>query len=207
MTWGRAVGSALLTLWLVLVGLGAAWLMRYENQPGPTALAPDPWPPPSRLPREPQRWTLLLFLHPHCPCSQASLTEVAALRREVPTLATVMIFCRPEGTPDGWEKGDLWDQAAALPGATIITDTGDTERRRFGAVTSGQVLLYDGQGRLRYVGGMTRARGQTGENPGRTAITQLLRGETARTTTAPVFGCPLVETCTEQRECPCPPRP
>lgn len=43
--------------------------------------------------------------------------------------------------------------------------------RRFGAYTSGQVMLYDTDRRLAFNGGITGSRGHEGNNKGRQAIT------------------------------------
>ena len=57
-----------------------------------------------------------------------------------------------------WARTGLWDQAEAIPGVRIWTDVGAVEARRFGAATSGLVLVYDASGRLVFQGGITPAR-------------------------------------------------
>jgi hypothetical protein len=108
-------------------------------------------------------------------------------------LRTFVVFCKPKGVADGWEKTALWWQAAGMKGFDVSCDDQDEERRRFGARTSGQVLLFDRRGRLAYSGGITRARGQAGANPGRSAIEAILRGQSPATRSGPVFGCPLID--------------
>jgi hypothetical protein len=184
-----------ISLWLALVGAGFCWLAIHESRPGAAADGPRVWPADSRLSRDPGRWTLVLFLHPHCPCSKATLDE---LFNVIPQYAgrarTYVIFCKPGGTPDGWEKTATWRRADSIGGVTVCTDEDDTERRCFGALTSGQVFLYDNHdGRLCYCGGITRARGMAGQNPGRQAIESLLSGGPATIYEGPVFGCPLVD--------------
>ena len=135
-----------------------------------------------------------MFLHPHCPCSRASLEELGhLLSSNSDELRAFVIFCKPEGAPDGWEKTALWQQAAGMKGIDVSSDDQDQERRRFGARTSGQVLLFDRRGRLAYSGGITRARGQAGANPGRSAVEAILRGQPPSSRSGPVFGCPLVD--------------
>lgn len=190
----RASFAAGLAAWVTVVGTGFGWLALYESRPGPAAESPGDWPSPSRLSRDPGRWTLVMFLHPRCPCSRASLDELGGL---LPghgnQVRAIVLFCIPPGAPPGWEKAAAWRQATAMKGVTVFCDDGDEERCRFGPETSGHVLLYDPGGVLRFSGGITRARGQAGENPGRSAVESLLRGLSPPAWEGPVFGCPLVD--------------
>jgi hypothetical protein len=52
-------------------------------------------------------------------------------------------------------------------------------------------LLYDTAGRLLFSGGITAARGHSGDNAGREAIVALLAGAPTDRTQTPVFGCKL----------------
>ncbi len=68
--------------------------------------------------------------------------------------------------------------------------------KRFGARTSGLFFVYDADGRLRFRGGLTAARGHEGDNAGLEAAVATVRGETPETSSAgiarsPVFGCAL----------------
>lgn len=72
-----------------------------------------------------------------------------------------------------------------------MDDKGGIKAARFGAVVSGQSMLFDRDGQLLFNGGITIARGHTGESPGRVAIVSLVTtGKSARNA-APVFGCTL----------------
>ena len=127
-----------------------------------------------------------------CDCTRASLAELAeVLARAVTRPKTYLLFLRPEGLADGWEQTDLWQTAASLPDVTVIRDEDGLEARRFGAATSGQTLLYDADGTLRFSGGITGSRGHEGENAGRVALINLLNHGTADHAGTSVFGCPL----------------
>jgi hypothetical protein len=100
------------------------------------------------------------------------------------------LFLKPPGSSEDWEKTDLWQSAASIPGVNVVVDSG-VEAQRFHAVTSGQTVLYDAEGRLLFSGGITSSRGHSGDNAGRSAIVSLLNtGETEAAGTS-VFGCPL----------------
>jgi hypothetical protein len=196
--------------WASAIALGFAGLAVYESRPGAAAAAPWEWPARTRLTRDPDRWTLVMFLHPRCPCSQASLQELAELLSGNPAqVRTILLCCKPPGVPDGWEQGETWRQAVSMKHVTVQIDENDEERSHFGVQTSGHVLLYDPSGRLRYDGGITRARGHVGANVGRAAVEALLRGETPPVDSGPVFGCPLVgpETSDSEKGCRCLERP
>jgi len=110
-------------------------------------------------------------------------------------VAATVLFVKPEGFDEGWEHTDLWQEAARIPGVSVVSDEGG-EAARFGAFTSGQALLYDSNGNLLFSGGITSARGHEGDNNGVNAIQSLVAsagadaGPRAESTT-PVFGCPL----------------
>jgi hypothetical protein len=104
-----------------------------------------------------------------------------------------VFFLKPTSVPDDWERTDLWRSAASIPGVQVWADPDGAEARRFHAATSGLALLYDGDGRLRFCGGITRARGHAGDNPGREALRALLLEGGPGPTQTPVFGCPLFE--------------
>ena len=71
---------ALLFAWAAVVSGGFAVLMRYKSTPGEAHRPPAQWPRESRLQRASgQRATLVLFAHPECPCTRASVTELARL--------------------------------------------------------------------------------------------------------------------------------
>jgi hypothetical protein len=186
--------------WLLGVGFGLRWHWSYGSRPGPPAAPPRRHPRGGPFPPRPGRPTLLLFAHPRCPCTRASIAELARL---IPlgrgVLDAGVFFVRPEGLPGDVMRGPLWRDAAAIPGVRVAQDAGGAVARGFGARTSGQVLLYDGEGRLRFSGGITPARGEAGDSAGRAAILALLppgangpADRAARRAESPVFGCSLL---------------
>ena len=136
-------------LWLVAVGSGLAVLIRYESTAGPRADAVRVWPGDSGLPRSSGQPTLIVLAHPQCPCTRASLSELNVIMQRFRGRVTAhVLFVRPPGTPDGWERTDTWRRAEEIPGAVVRLDRDGVEAKRFRAFTSGQTLVYDGGGRL-----------------------------------------------------------
>ena len=109
-------------------------------------------------------------------------------------LKTVVLFVRPVGTPVGWEKTDLWESAASIPGVSVFSDDNGVEAQRFGAETSGQAILYSTDGRLLFQGGITAGRGHEGDNAGEDSIVALVHGRERAYRQTTVFGCPLCGT-------------
>lgn len=188
----RTILSAAILLWASLTCAGIGLLWNYESAPGAAAAARERWPAESRLRPAADRATLVMLAHPRCPCTRASLGELARLLARARGRAEAyVLFVKPTDSPDGWEQTDLMGEAAAIPGVTVVRDDEGVEARRFRAATSGQTMLYDARGSLLFSGGITSARGHEGDNAGRAAVVSLLtEGEAGRGTT-PVFGCPL----------------
>lgn len=184
--------------WCATVGAGLLALSAYATSPGDPGARSGRWPADSPIARHCDRPTMLLFLHPRCPCSRASVAE---LERIVATagdrVAAHVIVFKPTGAPASWVRTGVWAHASAIPGIEIWTDEGGFVARRFGAATSGQVLLYDAAGRLTFQGGITVSRAHQGESLGGAAVSRLIVSEANAITCSPVFGCPLLRTRSE----------
>jgi hypothetical protein len=114
-------------------------------------------------------------------------------------LRAYVLFVKPHDYPESWSNTDLWLTAASIPGVTVLVDQDGIEANRFDASTSGQVLLYDQNGRLEFRGGITESRGHSGDNAGRSAVEALVNGRVAARDQTPVFGCPLFDPDSECR--------
>ncbi|HEV8702951.1 MAG TPA: hypothetical protein VGV60_16900 [Candidatus Polarisedimenticolia bacterium] len=179
-------------LWLLVVGAGMAGLWAYARSPGAAGSAPSTWPAGSSIHPESDRATLVMLVHPHCPCTRASIHELDRLMARTQGLFLAhVLFLLPAGVEGDWTQTDLWRTAAAIPGVEVAIDANGRESALFGAVTSGLTLLYSPYGRLLFEGGITQARGHEGDNPGADAIASLLRGDPTGQHRAPVFGCSL----------------
>lgn len=189
---GRFILVTACAAWALMIGVGLGFLWSYENTPGPTAAPPSRWPSDSRIQLATDRATLIMLTHPHCPCTRASISELARLMAQAQGRVTAYaLFLKPVDSSEDWEKTDLWQSAASIPGVTVVVDDDGVEAQRFHAATSGQTVLYDAEGHLLFSGGITGSRGHSGDNAGRSAIVSLLNiGEAERAETA-AFGCPL----------------
>jgi hypothetical protein len=182
------------TLWGLAVGTGLAMILNYENASGFAGTAPPHWLSGTPIPLDPNRVTLIMFAHPRCPCTRASLEELNhLLARSDGRIAAYVFFFKPAGYPKDWTRTDLWRSAAAIPGVKVQDDVDDALARKFGAETSGYVLLYDMHGELLFRGGITGSRGHAGDNSGENAIILLATGQKTSVTETPVYGCSLMD--------------
>jgi hypothetical protein len=198
----RAMLLIVVVVWLSLVITGLWFLWGYENTPAAAAAAPSQWPSNSQIQPEKDHATLVVLAHPHCPCTRATIGELAAIMAHCQgRLTAYVLFIKPEGVSDDWEMTDLWKSASSIPGVTVLQDVDGREARLFHAASSGQTVLYDPQGRLLFSGGITGSRGHSGDNAGRSAIVSLVNAEIPDRTETYVFGCPLFD---PQSECQVP---
>ena len=181
-------------LWLAGVGAGIRELWNYESFPGSGGRTPRIWPDETLLHLGSQGTTLVMALHPRCPCSRATLGELAELMAaNRGSLNAYVLYYQPKDADRDWAKTDLWTKARAIRGVTPVIDVGGRETRRFGGATSGHTSLYDAQGRLLFTGGITLARGHAGNNPGRTAVASWASRHGSTVAETPVFGCSIFE--------------
>jgi hypothetical protein len=183
-----------MALWLACLGVGFSLLWRYKSTPGRVMQThPAKWPNDTALTRDPTRHTLVMFAHPRCPCTQASVSELGRLMAELHgSLAAYVVVVKLEGVDQGWELASLGQRASLIPGVRVVRDPDGHEAARFGALTSGLALVYDGRGDLQFAGGITASRGHEGDSFGKRRIVSLVATGTADRRTSPVFGCALV---------------
>jgi hypothetical protein len=180
-------------LWISGIVGGQILLARYETAPGVAGSPPQHWPAESRIPLSDRGHTLVMFAHPRCPCTRASLAELAKIRaRSTDSVTPWVVFFKPSRAAVDWDQTDQWFTAAEIPGVYVLRDVDGVEARRFHAMTSGQTMLYNSAGELVFSGGITLARGQQGDNAGRSAIESLLRQSAPKAQQTPTFGCPII---------------
>ncbi len=97
------------TVWFLTVSAGVAFLWNYENTPGAAAAAaPDQWPANSQIQRATDRATLVMMVHPHCPCTRASVGELARLMAQTQGRVTAyVLFNKPLSLSKDWEQTDM----------------------------------------------------------------------------------------------------
>jgi hypothetical protein len=182
----RHLGVAVMAAcWIICTGFFYGQMVSFKTTPGLSAAHP-----PEFWATESDKPTLIVFLHPKCTCSRASLAQVAKLQSRVPDgFHTILVLWQsPNGNSD-WAKLPQPDSGQLLH-YQLVLDNGGLMARRFDAHTSGQAFVYDSRGRLRFSGGLTSSRGDSENGP---AFSTLLRVITnpGSSKPMPVFGCSL----------------
>ena len=180
-----------LAAWSSVVAGGYFLLVDYSSSPGPASTIAASWPEGMELPLDRTQPTLVIFAHPRCPCTRASLRELERVLARAPGAKAHVIFFTVPGGDGSWARTDLWDFAVSLPGTAVHVDQGGRMALAFGAATSGEVAVYSPAGALLFQGGLTPSRGHQGDSNGARAVLAALRGERALIGTSPVFGCLL----------------
>jgi hypothetical protein len=187
---------------LTIVSLGFTILLNYESTPGQSSNSKSNWIPCRSMALASPLFTLVMVVHPQCPCTQASISELAiVMARCHNKVKAYVVLVRPGAFPPGWEQSDLWRRANEIPGVSTVVDERGSLSQRLKAATSGQCYLYNAQGDLLFSGGITGGRGHEGDNFGVDAVTATVFGSQAKHST-PVFGCPLfnAQTVTRSKE-------
>jgi hypothetical protein len=178
--------------WTAGIAFGLRTLLSYESTPGEIGAVPPNWPSTSQIERLTDRPTLIMLAHPRCPCTRASVAELAELMARLQgKVYAYVLFLQPAHADAQWEDTSLQRSAAAIPGVKVQSDVDGVEASRFGAETSGHTLLFDRAGHLLFSGGITEFRGHVGDNTGERAIESLLNGQAPARTATSVFGCAL----------------
>ena len=180
--------------WVCTVALGLIVLFRYETTAGAVGSIGSQWPAGSKVELASDGLTLVMFAHPQCPCTRASMTELERIVAHAQgKVRSYVLFYRPGDGGADWDNTGLRRSAAAIPGVTVLSDIDGTEAHRFGSTTSGHTFLFDENGRLLFAGGITATRGHAGDNVGENAIVSLINSRTSQRDRTLVFGCSLVK--------------
>ncbi len=103
-------------LWIATVAFGLQTLFQYENTPGRVGALPRAWPA-SQIERSSDRPTLIMLAHPHCPCTRASVGELAQIMARLQgKVAAYVLLVKPKEAGRDWEETDLVRSAEAIPG-------------------------------------------------------------------------------------------
>ena len=179
---------------VLAIALGWYQLFAFSTKPGAQFTAPAHLPQdiPNILsssfsPATPAPPLLLVFVHPRCSCTSATLAELDQLLSSAPNPVRIALV-----TYSSPAVNRPIDPAAALHHpAKVVLDPGGALARRFGAATSGELILYSPSGQLLFQGGITPMRSETGDNAGADALRLALATGRSQTKAVSVFGCSI----------------
>jgi len=187
----NAVIALAALIWFAAIAAGYRRVLAYSLTPGAAATPPRQWPSSIRFRKNPEGPTIVMLAHPRCPCTRSSLTELNEIMQRAPNARGYIFFLRPTDFDRHWARTDSWNTARRIPRLTSIVDDDGIEAARFGAHTSGQVIVYDHAGRLVFSGGITPSRGHVGDSAGEKRVAALLAGKSADSSDSHVYGCAL----------------
>ena len=196
--------------WLGLVACGLGALANYGATPGAVGEVPNVWPTDASegLTLAQGSLTIVLAVHPRCPCTRATINELErtlARAGEQPTIYALIFEPATEDDTDpdeSFARTQIRARLSELPGVVMVRDPGSEIASRFGAMTSGHTIVYDADGSLQFSGGLTPTRAHEGPNTGSASLIELLNGGPVIASDAPVYGCPL---CPDSLTTTCPP--
>lgn len=198
----------LVAIWSVLV-FGCFFLVipGIGKDPSLPSVGTMQWPASSEIPRYSDSGHLVVFVHPYCPCTRATLKNLDELEAS-DQLTITIVQLRTERLQTYHSPISSIASLVEKNGWNHFMDTEGSEAKRFNALTSGECWLFDSDGVLRFVGGITASRGHAGGNQGletlKTLILQM-NNEAADVPNLvdrmqklnhplaqhPTFGCPL----------------
>jgi hypothetical protein len=176
---------------------GFVVLWKYAATPGAESEVAVHWPVESKIPAALHQPNLVVFIHPACPCTKATLAHLQSIvdRHSLSVQILKMLPADPSSqfAKDAEQNLNLLDSLCKQPSVSLLNDVGSIEAQRFGAETSGACFLYDQTGQLLFSGGITASRGHQGTNAGLASLIDNLNPKTRSIESShyPVFGCPL----------------
>jgi hypothetical protein len=186
--------AGILSLSAISTVIGLAAIVNFDQTAGAVSEVPLQWPASTPLGHPGAHGSLVVFVHPNCSCTVATLHELATLganrKSQAERPSTTIVFYRPAHS--NWQAGKLWNSALQdIPGVKNVWDDGGREASRFGARTSGYAVLYGRRGNLLFKGGVTGSRGHEGDNLGIEELRTAMDTGRPASRTSLVFGCDL----------------
>ncbi len=190
----RSARMALLFgLWLTLLFFGTFVSLNYEKTPARVAQAANPIAPnSSTLPDTAKEFQLLMFAHPQCGCTKASLAELARFLSRNNNISTRVYFIVPHSY-ESWKDSETVKSASRIPGVEVTVDYDGVIAKSYQAAASGECFLLDRKSSVLFHGGITGSRGHEGGNAGLDQISAIVRSNSRLTANNAVYGCALFD--------------
>ncbi len=188
---GRSLLPIIVLVWASMIGSSFAAMLYYHNTPGHRNDDASVWPLNTAIKLDTNRPNLLVFVHPKCPCSSATLNELARIQTTCGSkISTHIIIYHPD--EEAWDNTRIIRQALEIPNVRIFNDSEGHLSDSFGAMTSGHTFLYAPDGRRIFSGGITMARGHEGDNLGRSSIVQYILDGKSICDSTNIYGCSIL---------------
>ena len=167
--------------------------------PGDDGLTPKHFPSVNGVALRDAQPTVLVFIHPLCPCTPATLAQLKLIADS----ADVSVI--QSGPAVDIQDEDVGRSAQKVSRfERVIDDRSGELARSFGAMTSGHIVAYAPDGSLLFRGGITPGRGMTGPSQGLAELAKALETSMPSAVDPDVFGCSIFGSscCAEARGTP-----
>ncbi len=119
-----------LALWFAAAARGMKWISDYSLTPGEAGSPAAAWPA-GEIRRGEGRHTLVVGLHPECPCSRATLAELDRVLVEAGDALEAVVIFDDTSILAPARNSALYQQAMRLPRTRVTCVTSVAELRRF----------------------------------------------------------------------------
>lgn len=138
----------------------------------------------------PDQLSVLVFIHPECPCTPASLRTLSRLVDECTADFDLQILVASYGDTNSLQSTNA-RLAEAIPKATVQPDPNGTIAQSLDAHVSGTICVVAPNNNLLYLGGLTNSRGCETIGPHFQIIKQVIQNRWSAAVTTSVYGCDL----------------
>lgn len=139
-----------------------------------------------------EAFQIVIFAHPFCPCTQATLDKLDESLTRFPAKTSIRVIFVIEGLErSSVEESSSIAFARRLPKVEVqFDDTGEAVLH-WGARVSGEVFAFNRSGHCVFHGGLTSGRGHKGDSLGQKELERRAAGGCDEQYAGPVFGCAL----------------
>lgn len=176
--------------WCMITGVCLHALFVHAYEPAAVHAVRNGWPASSAIERPSARRQVVLFAHPACPCTAASLQKLAEIVERLPGIDATVVFVTRGLPPALGTGGTAVRVARELPQIQIVFDA-HREAEAFQATVSGEAFAFHPDGSLLFHGGLTAGRGHAGDSESARQLEAALRGDERAVRECPVYGCRL----------------
>ncbi|HEY9787355.1 MAG TPA: hypothetical protein V6D17_18340 [Candidatus Obscuribacterales bacterium] len=153
--------AACYLVWIAAIFWGHIYLFQYEAMPSFAGTIRRVWPSDSQLSLVGGSPNMVMFVHPDCPAATASVTQLQQLmERSRSKICANVVVELGEASESAWMRSSLHKALVSAKSLKFIQDFEGHECALFGPTHSGQLLIYDGRGVLRFSGGIIQQGGK-----------------------------------------------
>lgn len=179
------------TTWIAILGAGFVLMNKYASGQG-AVNAPQKAEFDS-ISVSHDSHTLVMAVHPRCPCTRASLSELQRLEADLKgqLIIHLLVYTPTQGSDPAWAR-DAFDTLRRFGFSDRAEiDYNGSKANQLGCLTSGSVVLFSPDGEPKFWGGITSSRGHEGPNRGVDAVRSIVAEGLQGSSSTPVFGCPI----------------